>query len=130
VASAHRRRGLLRRNWARTNCFWFAWCMVWLRGGSCLIRRTRKPLHRFGWHWLWSPTIAPHIGFWRSFGLFRRNGGYWWCSWSGWGVNFYWTFGPPSKLLHYEPQRRMARWQYAMIHKLLYRGAIKRQDKE
>jgi hypothetical protein len=102
--------------------------MVFLRGGSCLIRRTHVPLHRFGWHWLWSPTIAPHLGFVRSARLFWNCGGYWWASWNGWGFNFCWTSTPPAKLLHYEPRRRMKRWQYAMIHKLLYRGTIKRRD--
>ena len=104
--------------------------MVFLRGGSCIVRRTREPLQRFGWHWLWSPTIAPNLGFVRSFRLFWNQGGYWWASWNGWGFNFCWTSRAPDKLLHYEPRRRMRRWQHAMIHKLLYRGTIKRQDKE
>jgi hypothetical protein len=64
--------------------------------------------------------------------LFWKHGGYWWCGWSGWGFNFFWTSGAPDKLLHYEPRHgtRMKRWQYAMIHKLLYRGEIKRYDTE
>ncbi len=84
-------------------------------------------------HWIWSPVDAPDLGFWRTFRLFRRLGGYWWLSWTPWRLErprFYWTPRPPARILHYEPRVRMDTTRKALLHKVWFHGRLRHCDTE